>query len=177
MKNFLFVFISYVLLSCGQFYHSNIVNDSSLKDSLIVTEVENDTCCISKLILLYDGHRDLLLKIHCEDGSSIDFVENIKGKNKQEKIGVYAIYNAAADGSRYLFFNYLTRRAYITPACFSDCRPEYGSLDFEKKNIMLRNVNRFSGTLKDTLNIGEGQEYIVCGKRYLFVKAKLSIIY
>ncbi len=177
MKNILFVFISYILLSCGQFYHSSIIKGSSPQDSLIVTEVENDTCCINRLVLLHGDHSEVLLEIHCEDGSSIDFMENINGKNKQEKIGVYAIYNAAADGNNFFFFNYLTRRAYITPACFSDCRPEYASIDFERKNIILRNINSSFGSLKDTLNIGERQEYIVCGKKFLFVKAKLNIIY
>ena len=118
----------------------------------------------------------MLLELYCEDGSSIDFVKNIKGKKQKEKIGVYAIYNAAADGNSFLFFDYLTRRAYITPACFSDCLPEYTSLDFKKRSLILRNTNSFIGSLNDTLNIGDRPEYVVCGKRFHFVKAILNVI-
>ena len=65
------------------------------------------------------------------DGSSIDFLGNFKGGDRRERIGIYAIYNAAVDGEKFLFFDYLNRKAYITYACFSDCRPEYTSLDFK----------------------------------------------
>ncbi|WP_278572011.1 hypothetical protein [Prevotella melaninogenica] len=131
---------------------------------------------MNRLILSYNGQSNVLLELHCEDGSSIDFVKNIKGKKRKEKIGVYAIYNAAADGNSFLFFDYLTRRAYITPTCFSDCLPEYTSLDFKKRSLILRNTNSFIGSLNDTLNIGDRPEYVVCGKRFHFVKAILNVI-
>ncbi|MFC2514913.1 MAG: hypothetical protein ACFNVZ_09330 [Prevotella melaninogenica] len=176
MKKIFLFFASYILLSCSQVYYSGTSKNNIRKDSLIITEMENDTCCMNRLILSHNGHSDILFKIHCEDGSSIDFVKNIKGKKCKEKIGVYAIYNAAADGNSFLFFDYLTRRAYITPACFSDCLPEYTSLDFKKRSLILRNTNSFIGSLNDTLNIGDRPEYVVCGKRFHFVKAILNVI-
>ena len=42
------------------------------------------------------------------DGSSIDFLGNFKGGDRRERIGIYAIYNAAVDGEKFLFFDYLT---------------------------------------------------------------------
>ena len=176
MKNIFLFFASYILLSCSQSYYSSTSKNNIWKDSLIITEVENDTCCMNRLILSHNCQNNVLLELHCEDGSSIDFVKNIKGKKRKEKIGVYAIYNAAADGNSFLFFDYLTRRAYITPACFSDCLPEYTSLDFKKRSLILRNTNSFIGSLNDTLNIGDRPEYVVCGKRFHFVKAILNVI-
>lgn len=177
MKKMLLFFASYILLSCSQSYYSDTFKNNIRQDSLIITEMENDTCCMNRLILSHNGQNNVLLELHCEYGSSIDFVKNIRGKKRQEKIGVYAIYNAAADGNSFLFFNYLTQRAYITPACFSDCVPEYTSLDFKKRNIILRNTNSFTGSLNDTLKIGEKPEYVVCGKKFQFVKAIMKIIY
>ena len=177
MKNLFLFFASYILLSCSQSYYSGTSKNNIRQDSLIITEIENDTCCMNRLILSYNGQSNVLLELHCEDGSSIDFVKNIKGKKRNEKIGVYAIYNAAADGNSFLFFDYLTRRAYITPACFSDCFPEYTSLNFKKRSIILRNTNRFIGETNDTLELGDKPEYVVCGKKFHFVKATLNIIY
>lgn len=37
------------------------------------------------------------------DGSSIDFLGNIKGGDRRERIGIYAIYNAAVDGKSSCF--------------------------------------------------------------------------
>lgn len=176
MKKIFLFFASYILLSCSQSHYSGTFKNNIQQDSLIITEIENDTCCMSRLILSYNGQSNVLLELHCEDGSSIDFVKNVNGKKQQEKIGVYAIYNAAADGNSFLFFDYLTRRAYITPACFSDCLPEYTSLDLKKRSIILRNTNSFIGSLNDTLNIGDKPEYVVCGKRFHFVKAILNVI-
>ena len=177
MKIVLLIFTFYILTSCSQSCYSGPYKNNSQQDSLIITEVENDTCCMNRLVLSHDGHSDVLLEIHCEDGSSIDFMKNIKGKKRKEKIGVFAVYNAAADGNSFLFFNYVTRRAYITPACFSDCLPEYTSLNFKKRSIILRNTNRFIDGTNDTLELGDKPEYVVCGKKFHFVKATLNIIY
>ena len=176
MKNIFLFFASYILLSCSQSYYSGTSKNNIRKDSLIITEIENDTCCMNRLILSYNGQSNVLLELHCEDGSSIDFVKNIKGKKRKEKIGVYAIYNAAADGNSFLFSHFLTRRAYISLTCFSHCFPEYTSLDFKKRSLILRNTNSFIGSLNDTLNIGDRPEYVVCGKRFHFVKAILNVI-
>ena len=101
MKNVLMILAFYILTSCSQSCYSGPYKNNSQQDSLIITVVENDTCCMNRLVLSHDGHSDVLLEIHCEDGSSIDFMKNIKGKKRKEKIGVYAIYNAAADGNSF----------------------------------------------------------------------------
>lgn len=110
------------------------------------------------------------------DGSSIDFLGNFKGGDRRERIGIYAIYNAAVDGEKFLFFDYLTRKAYITYACFSDCRLEYTSLDFEHRYVVLRNIDGSLSGSKDTLDIGKKQEYVICGRKHLFIKAEIENI-
>ena len=110
------------------------------------------------------------------DGSSIDFLGNFKGGDRRERIGIYAIYNAAVDGEKFLFFDYLNRKAYITYACFSDCRPEYTSLDFKHGYVVLRNIDSSLSRSKDTLDIGKKQEYVICGRKYLFIKAEIENI-
>lgn len=89
MKNIFLFFASYILLSCSQSYYSSTSKNNIWKDSLIITEMENDTCCMNRLILSHNCQNNVLLELHCEDGSSIDFVKNIKGKKRKEKIGVY----------------------------------------------------------------------------------------
>lgn len=165
-------------LSCGISNSQQIALKSKNQDTLFVTTQSNDSFCISYLALRQGGAKKTLTKVYCMDGSSIDFLGNFKGEDRQERIGIYAIYNAAVDGSKFLFFDYLDRKAYITYAYFSDCRPDYTSLDFEHRCVVLRSIDSFPSESKDTLDIGKKQEYVICGKKYQFVKAGIkSIIY
>ena len=152
-------------LSCGISNSQQIALKSKNQDTLFVTTQSNDSFCIKLFgIKTRGGKRKTLTKVYCMDGSSIDFLGNFKGEDRQERIGIYAIYNAAVDWSKYLFFDYLDRKAYITYAYFSDCRPEYTSLDFEHGCVVLRSIDSFPSESKDTLDIGKKQEYVICGK-------------
>ena len=103
-------------LSCGISNSQQIALKSKNQDTLFVTTQSNDSFCISYLALRQGGAKKTLTKVYCMDGSSIDFLGNFKGEDRQERIGIYAIYNAAVDWSKYLFFDYLDRKAYITYA-------------------------------------------------------------
>lgn len=51
------------------------------------------------------------------DDSSIDFIQSytIMGVRKFDS---FAVYDNVADGNRFLFFDYESQIAYITPTCF-----------------------------------------------------------
>lgn len=50
MKNVLMILAFYILTSCSQSCYSGPYKNNSQQDSLIITEVENDTCCMNRLV-------------------------------------------------------------------------------------------------------------------------------
>ena len=52
MKNVLMILAFYILTSCSQSCYSGPYKNNSQQDSLIITEIENDTCCMNRLIYL-----------------------------------------------------------------------------------------------------------------------------
>lgn len=165
-----------LFFSCGTFNSQQTVYKREKQDTLFVTTESTDSFCVSYLALRQGNIKKPLIKVYCMDGSSIDFIGNFKVGDRQERIGIYAIYNAAVDGNKFLFFDYLNLKAYITYAYFSDCRPEYTSLDLENRYVVLRNIDSSLSESKDTLDIGKKQEYVICGRKCQFVKAKMENI-
>ena len=178
MKKAIIILVHILLFClCGESKAKSIeCNNQQMKDSLLIITENNETYCISKLILMQGTKKTVLFKIYCEDGSSIDFRENYY-TNDHRKIGIYYVYNAAADGNQFLFFDYSTLGTYITFACFSNCFPEKTSLNFKKKELLLQKNNATSATPKKVLYIGSKKGYIICGKKYSSVKANICRIH
>jgi len=146
------------------------------QDTLFIFTEENDTSCVSHLMFLHGCFEEELIKVYCLDGSSIDFLTNLTGQDGRGNIGVYAVYNAATDESKFLFFDYLAKQAYITPAYFSESLPVYTSLNLKRGYVILRTIsppsNRCQGALME-----ETQAHTTNGKNYLYVKAKLEMLH
>ena len=111
------------------------------KDSLMVVTESNDDSCISHLVINKGGVRDTLISIYCADGSEIEPLKEVNSKNKQTQIEVFAIYNAAADGSQYVLYNHKNHRAYITFAIFADLNPTVVDLNEAQQYVLLSNKN------------------------------------
>ena len=127
------------------------------KDSLMVVTESNDNACTSHLVRDKSGVWDTLISIYCADGSEIEPLESMESTDKQTQIEVFAIYNAAADGSQYVLYNHKNHKAYITFATFADLTPT-------------------KTPTKNTLNTGNKEEYIANASKFRLIKARLKPI-
>ena len=122
------------------------------KDSLMVVTESNDNACTSHLVRDKSGVRDTLISIYCADGSEIEPLKEVNSKNKQTQIEVFAIYNAAADGSQYVLYDNQTQRTYITFATFADLNPTVVDVNEAQQYVLLSNKNSTKTPTKNTLN-------------------------
>ena len=146
------------------------------KDSLMVVTESNDDACTSHLVRDKSGVRDTLISIYCADGSEIEPLKEVNSKNKQTQIEVFAIYNAAADGSQYVLYNHQTQRTYITFATFADLNLTVVDLNEAQQYVLLSNKNSTTTPTKKTLNTGNKEEYIANASEYKLIKAGLKSI-
>lgn len=146
------------------------------KDSLMVVTESNDNACTSHLVRDKSGVWDTLISIYCADGSEIEPLKEVNSKNKQTQIEVFAIYNAAADGSQYVLYNHKNHRAYITFATFADLNPTVVDLNEAQQYVLLSNKNSTKTPTKNTLNTGNKEEYIANASKFRLIKAMLKPI-
>ena len=83
----------------------------------------------------------------------------------------FAVYDNVADGNRFLFFDYESQIAYITPTCFSGFYPIYSSVDFSKLEVLLRNEPSHLKQLNDTLSIDSKVAYVPFNCNNRIIKA------
>lgn len=146
------------------------------KDTIVVVTNNSEDSCISHLVLNKGGVRDTLISIYCADGSDIEPLESMESTDKQTQIEAFAIYNAAADGSKYVFYNHQTHKAYITFAIFADIKPTVVNLNEAQQYVLLSNKNSTTTPTKKTLNTGNKEEYIANASEFRLIKAMLKPI-
>lgn len=146
------------------------------KDSLMVVTESNDNACTSHLVRDKSGVWDTLISIYCADGSEIEPLESMESTDKQTQIEVFAIYNAAADGSQYVLYNHKNHKAYITFATFADLTPTVVDLNEAQQYVLLSNKNNTKTPTKNTLNTGNKEEYIANASKFRLIKARLKPI-
>lgn len=146
------------------------------KDSLMVVTESNDNACTSHLVRDKSGVWDTLISIYCADGSKIEPLESMESTDKQTQIEVFAIYNAAADGSQYVLYNHKNHKAYITFATFADLTPTVVDLNEAQQYVLLSNKNSTKTPTKNTLNTGNKEEYIANASKFRLIKARLKPI-
>ncbi len=146
------------------------------KDSLMVVTESNDNACTSHLVRDKSGVWDTLISIYCADGSEIEPLESMESTDKQTQIEVFAIYNAAADGSQYVLYNHKNHKAYITFATFADLTPTVVDLNEAQQYVLLSNKNSTKTPTKNTLNTGNKEEYIANASKFRLIKARLKPI-
>ena len=146
------------------------------KDTIVIVTNNNDDSCMSHLVINKGSVRDTLISIYCADGSDIEPLKSVRSMDKQTQIEVFAIYNAAADGSQYVFYNHKNHRAYITFATFADIKPTVVNLNEAQQYVLLSNKNSTTTPTKKTLNTGNKEEYIANASEYKLIKAGLKSI-
>ena len=100
----------------------------------------------------------------------------MESTDKQTQIEVFAIYNAAADGSQYVLYNHKNHKAYITFATFADLTPTVVDLNEAQQYVLLSNKNSTKTPTKNTLNTGNKEEYIANASKFRLIKARLKPI-
>lgn len=146
------------------------------KDTIVIVTNNNDDSCMSHLVLTKEGVRDTLISIYCADGSDIEPLKSVRSMDKQTQIEVFAIYNAAADGSQYVFYNHQTHKAYITFAIFADINPTVVDVNEAQQYVLLSNKNSTKTPTKNILNTGNKEEYIANASKFRLIKAMLKPI-
>lgn len=79
------------------------------QDSLYIQKIPNGLCEVHQLYLVRDSEKVLLYEMGDEDGSSIDYEGRFTKKGAYD-FECYAIYNNAADGNNFLFYDRLAER-------------------------------------------------------------------
>lgn len=117
------------------------------------------------------GKRKVVFEVKTADGSSIDFVQRCKS-GEARLFDCFALYNGGADGNRFLFFDYESQKAYITPTCFSGFYPMCSSVDFSGMEVLLENENSDVTCPNDTLYIDSTVSYLPFNRSHRIIKAK-----
>lgn len=151
----------------------NSVGDNALKeqDILCIETEETESEIIYRLCFGRQDKRKVVFELQTADGSSIDFVQSYKN-NGIRKFDCFALYNNAADGNRFLFFDYESQKAYITPTCFSDFYPICSSVDFSSMEVLLENGNLDLKCPNDTLCIDDTVPYLAYNRNHRIIKVR-----
>ena len=138
------------------------------KDTLYIETEKTESEILYRLCFNQQGKKKVVFELKAVDDSSIDFVQSY-AINGVKMFDCFAVYDNVADGNRFLFFDYESRIAYITPTCFSGFYPIYSSVDFSKMEVLLRNEHSHLKQLNDTLSIDNKVDYVPfsCGNRII----------
>ncbi len=129
------------------------------QDTLYIETEKTESEILYKLCFNQQGKQNVVFELKAVDDSSIDFVQSYT-INEVRKFDCFAVYDAVADGNRFLFFDYESQIAYITPACFSGFYPICSSVDFSKAEVLLRNECSPLMQPSDTLSVDSKVTYI-----------------
>ena len=129
------------------------------QDSLYIETEKTKFEILYRLCLYQQGEKNVVFELKAVDDSSLDFMQRYT-INGLRKFDCFAVYNNVADGNRFLFFDYESQIAYITPTCFSGFYPICSSVDFSKAEVLLRNENSHLEQPSDTLSVDSKVDYI-----------------
>ncbi|MGO5524803.1 hypothetical protein [Phocaeicola plebeius] len=140
------------------------------QDSLYTETEKTESEILYKLCFNQQGKKNVVFELKAVDDSSIDFIQSytIKGVRKFDS---FAVYDNVADGNRFLFFDYESQIAYITPTCFSGFYPIYSSADFSKMEVLLQNEHSCLKYPSDTLSIDSKVTYVPFNCNNRIIKA------
>ena len=174
----IFVLFCLLLFSLGCVIAKNgCVEQNSAKchslteqDTLYIETEETEFEIRYRLCLNQQGKKHVVFELKAVDGSSIEFVQSCT-INGVKKFDCFAVYDNVADGNRFLFFDYESQIAYITPGCFSGFYPICSSVDFSKTEVLLQNEQSCLDQLSDTLNVDSELTHIPFNCSNRIVKA------
>ena len=141
------------------------------QDTLYIETEKTEFEVLYRLCFNQQGRKNVVFELRATDDSSIDFVQS-HTINGVRKFDCFAVYDNVADGNRFLFFDYESQAAYITPDCFSGFYPIYSSVDFSKAEVLLRNEHYPLGQSSDTLSIDSKVTYVPFDCNNRIIKAR-----
>lgn len=165
--------LSYVIAKNG-YVEQNLAKYYSLteKDTLYIETEKTEFEILYRLCFNQQGKKNVVFLMKAVDDSSIDFVQSYT-INGVKKFDCFAVYDNVADGNRFLFFDYESQIAYITPTCFSGFYPIYSAVDFSKLEVLLQNEHSHLKQLNDTLSIDSKVAYVPFNCNNRIIKATL----
>ena len=140
------------------------------KDTLYIETEKTEFEILYRLCFNQQGKKNVVFELKAVDDSSIDFVQSYT-INGVKKFDCFAVYDNVADGNRFLFFDYESQIAYITPTCFSGFYPIYSSVDFSRAEVLLRNEYSYLKQSSDTLSIDSKVTYVPFNCNNRIIKA------
>ena len=157
----LFLFPLTYAIAKNDCVEQNSAKDHSLaeQDSLYIETKKTESEILYRLCFNQQGKKNVVFELKAVDDSSLDFMQRYT-INGLRKFDCFAVYNNVADGNRFLFFDYESQIAYITPTCFSGFYPICSSVDFSKAEVLLRNENSHLEQPSDTLSVDSKVDYI-----------------
>lgn len=163
--------LSYVIAKNGYVeQHSAKYHSLTEKDTLYIETEKTEFEILYRLCFNQQGKKKVVFELKAVDDSNIDFVQSY-AINGVIKFDCFAVYDNVADGNRFLFFDYESQIAYITPTCFSGFYPIYSSVDFSKLEVLLRNEPSHLKQLNDTLSIDSKVAYVPFNCNNRIIKA------
>ena len=163
--------LSYVIAENGCMEQSSAKYHSlAEQDSLYIETEKTESEILYRLCFNQQGKKNVVFELKAVDDSSIDFIQSytIMGVRKFDS---FAVYDNVADGNRFLFFDYESQIAYITPTCFSGFYPIYSSVDFSKMEVLLQNEHSCLKYPSDTLSIDSKVTYVPFNCNNRIIKA------
>ena len=167
---FLFPFSYAITKDSYMEQNSTRCHSSAEQDTLYIETEKAEFEIIYRLCLNQQGRKNVVYELKTSDDSSIDFVQSYM-VNGIRKLDCFVVYDNVADGNRFLFFDYESQIAYITPTCFSGFYPIYSSVDFSKLEVLLRNEPSHLKQLNDTLSIDSKVAYVPFNCNNRIIKA------
>ena len=140
------------------------------QDTLYIETEKTEFEILYRLCFNQQGKKHVVFELKAIDDSSIDFMQSCT-INGARKFDYFAVYDNVADGNRFLFFDYESKIAYITPTCFSGFYPIYSSVNFSKMEVLLQNEHSRLKQPSDTLNIDNDVVYVPFNCNNRIVKA------
>ena len=140
------------------------------QDTLYIETEKTEFEILYRLCFNQQGKKHVVFELKAIDDSSIDFMQSCT-INGVRKFDCFAVYDNVADGNRFLFFDYESQIAYITPTCFSGFYPIYSSVDFSKAEVLLGNEQCHLKQPSDTLSIDSKVSYVPFNCNNRIIKA------
>ena len=164
--------LGYAIAGNGYMEQSSAKHHSlAEQDTLYIETVKTELEILYRLCFNRQGRKKVVFELKAVDDSSIDFVKS-HTVGGARKLDCFAVYDNVADGNRFLFFDYESHAAYMTPTCFSGFYPICSSVDFSKMEVLLRNEYPHLKRPADTLNIDCKVTYVPFNSNNQIIKAK-----
>lgn len=140
-------------------------------DTLFVQKTETYLTEKYELVFRNGESSKILYSLTAEDGSSIEYLMSYK--TEMTNYDCFSVYNNAADGNSFLFFDKINRCLYVTNGCYmSYYYPVAELVDFIHLKALLNN-RELPQNRTDTLKIGNCTAFVGDGTaKYLEVGLK-----